>query len=252
MKSWEMLKKTTPMYLCLSNNSNKIENDDIFIYKNNINNILFNTAIIENNNVDIQQSTIRKHFACGGVVIVNDQNKDNVDSWIGKTKSKYLGRFPLLNKIETNKIILDHTDPTIIVKRVYADNTFEDFFNVYIKTKKVDEQDAIKLFSKKIFDKDYFLYIAYYNNVPAGIWSMIKTDDAMMIVDIEIVEEFRQLNILKMLSLKAYNDARDSKVYNYSALATSQFSLKVALSYGYNVEGYCHIWISDRLSGELV
>lgn len=252
MKSWQMLKKTTPMYLCLSNNSNKIENNNIFIYKNNISSILFNTAIIENNDAEMQQSIMSKYFNCGGVIIAKDENKASVDSWINKTKSKYLGRFPLLNKIEKEKIVLDSIDPAITIKRVYADNTFEDFFNIYVKTKKINQQDAIKLFSKKIFDQDYFLYIAYYKDTPAGIWSMIKTDDAIMIVDIEIVEEFRQLNVLKMLSSKAYSDAIDSKIYNYSALATSPFSLKVALSYGYNVEGYCHIWLSDILNGELV
>lgn len=49
MKSWEMLKKTTPMFFCLSKNSTQIEEEGMYISKSNVNHYSCNIAIVENN-----------------------------------------------------------------------------------------------------------------------------------------------------------------------------------------------------------
>ena len=46
MKSWEMLKKTIPMFFCLSKNSTQIEKEGVYLFKSGVNHYSCNVAII--------------------------------------------------------------------------------------------------------------------------------------------------------------------------------------------------------------
>lgn len=242
MKSWEMFKKTTPMYLCLSKNSTFISNKDIHISKSGANHYSCNFAIIENSNPVEQQDIIKKHFDCDGLIFSTEKNKNSIDSWIKSSNFKYLGKFPLMHKQHSNFSITTKENPNIVIKRVASAETFKDFFVVFTKIRKISLEESLKMFSKKIFDPEYFLYVAYYNNIPAGISVLIKVDNSLMAVDVDVLKEFRESNILKMFAEKALSEAEENKIYNYGGLPTSPFVYKLGLDLGYVVEGYCYIW----------
>lgn len=230
------------MYLCSSNKSLHIEENGIYISKSGINNAIGNVAIIENTNTKEQLDVINKYFNCNGLILSKDNNKNSIDSWQTSRNIKYLGKSVLLKKEEKNYAVGIKEYENVVVERVKNRKQFQDFFAIFTKVKKLKEEESVLMFSKKMFSDNYFLYVAYYNNQPAGIWAMIKTDYSLMIVDILVLEEFRQLNVLKSMASVAYNDAIKNGIYNYFALATSQFSLNVAKDYGYLADEYIHLW----------
>jgi hypothetical protein len=242
VKSWEIFKKTAPMYLCLSKNSEYIEKDNIYISKSGVNHFSCNFAIIENKDVVIQEDVIDKNFNCSGLIFSTEDSKESVDSWAGRLDFKYLGKFPLLNKQQKDHYKISENVNDIVIERVSNTKNFEDFFSVYTKSKEITKEESVKMFSKKMFAENYFLYIAYYKEVPAGVFYMINTEDGLMIVDISVLKEFQELNILNSMSFKVLSDAVSNEIFNYSALATSPFSYKVAISHGYSIEGYTHAW----------
>lgn len=249
MSAWEILKKTTPMYLCLSKSSEYIEQDSIYISKSNVNHPTCNFAIIESSDAIVQKNIINKYFDCNGIVISKDSNKNIIEQWSNTKNMKYLGKAALLKKNETKTTASFEKYPDIVVERVINVKQFEDFFKIFTKSKNLKEEESVTMFSKQMFSEDYFFYVAYYDNQPAGIWSMIKNEDSLMIVEIVVLEEFRKLNILKAMASVAYSDAIKNKIYNYFAMATSQFSFDVAISYGYLIEDYAHLWILQSTGG---
>lgn len=242
MKSWEMFKKTTPMYLCLSKNSTFIDKRNIYISKSGVQHYSCNFAIIENLDPIEQQTIIKQHFNCDGIIFSTEKNKKNIDLWANSFNFKYLGKFPLMNREGKPFSINKKNYENVRIERVLSDITFKDFFLVFTKIRKLKSEESIKMFSKKIFDPNYFLYVAYYNNVPAGISILIKANDGLMAVDVDVLKEFRESNILKMFSERALSDATQEKIYNYFGLPTSPFVYKLGLDLGYTVEGYCHLW----------
>lgn len=243
MKGWEVLKKTAPMYLCLSKNSTFIDNKNIYISKSGVNHFSCNFAIVENFNPIEQQDIINKYFNCDGLMFSNEKSKSSIDTWAESFNFKYLGKFPLMSKEQKDLKIIQNNYKNIKIKRVLDNNQiFKDFFLVFTKIRKLKEEESIKMFSKKMFNSDYFLYVAYYNDVPAGISILIKTDEGLMATDVDVLEEFRESNILKMFSEKALSDAIENKIYNHFALPTSPFVYKLGLNLGYSIEEYCHIW----------
>lgn len=244
MKSWEMLKKTTPMYLCLSKNSTFIDKKNVYISKSGVQHYSCNFAIIENLDPIEQQAIIKQHFSCDGIIFSTEKNKENIDLWANSLNFKYLGKFPLMSR-EGRQFAINkknYENKNVKIERVLNDITFKDFFLVFTKIRKLKSEESIKMFSKKIFDPNYFLYVAYYNNVPAGICVLIKANDGLMCVDVDVLKEFRELNILGMFSERGLSDGIQAKIYNYFALPTSQFVYKVGLEFGATVEGSCHLW----------
>jgi hypothetical protein len=253
MSAWEMLKKTTPMHLCLSKDATYIDKDGLYISKSGIDNYLFNMAIVENNDPEKQKDIMLKHFNCNGLIISREDAKESIDSWAFNNSIEYIGKYPLLIKEQKDTNVEYKKYDNITVKRVNDADTFEKFFNIFTHAKDLTQEESIKLFSKKVFDLNYFLYVAYYNNIPAGIVVMINVGDSIMITGMDVLEEFRQLNVLNALSEKCLSDAIQNNIYNYSALATSPFSYRVAVSHGYEINEYCHIWkkINKHKDGEV-
>lgn len=237
------------MYLCLSKSSEYIEKDGVYISKSNVNHPTCNLAIIESLDDITQKNIIDKYFNCNGIIISKDINKNIIEQWSSTKNMKYLGKAALLKKNETNTLASFEKYPNVVVERVVNVKQFEDFFKIFTKSKNLKEEESVTMFSKKMFSEDYFLYVAYYDNMPAGIWSMIKNEDSLMIVEVMVLEEFRQLNILKAMASMAYGDAIQNKIYKYFAMATSQFSFDVAISYGYLIEDYAHLWILQSIGG---
>lgn len=235
------------MYLCLSKNSEYVENNGIYLSKSGVNNTTCNVAIIENDDIEFQQDIISNYFNCNGIIIAKDSNKNSIDKW--SKDIKYLGKSILLKKQETNTSAERITYSNITVEKVKTEKQFEDFFVLFTKLKNLKPEESVTMFSKKMFQEDYFLYVAYYNGEAAGIWYMVKTLDSLMILDAFVLEKFRQLDILKAMASTAYGDAVQNKIYNYFAMVTSQFALNVALSYGYVLEDYAHLWSLDGVGG---
>lgn len=242
MKSWEMLKKTIPMFFCLSKNSTQIEKEGVYLFKSGVNHSSCNFAIIENNDPVQQKNLIEKYFNCPGLIISNEESKKGLDSWTKNKNFKYLGKFPLMSKEQKNIEIEYKDDNNIKISRVSNQKTFKDFFLIFTKLRNLTQEESVKMFSTKMLDYNYFLYVAYYNERPAGILVSIKVDNQAIVLETGVFEEFRELGIFKMFTEKNLYDAINNKFYNYSALPTSKISYKVATEFGFKIEGSCHIW----------
>ena len=230
------------MYLCLSKNSEYIEQDNIYISKSGVNHFSCNFAIIESTDSIIQQKIINENFNCSGLIFSTEDNKGSIDHWASDEGFQYIGKFPLLNQEQKDKNIYPNNVDGITIERVYNTKQFEDFFKVFTKIRNLSEEESVKMFSTKMFEDNYFLYVAYYKEVPAGIFFMINTDEGMMVVFLDVLKEFRDLDILTTFAPLALHDAINKNILNYYAIATSPFSYKVASSYGTQVEGYVHLW----------
>lgn len=244
MKTWEIFKKTAPLYLCLSKHSSFITNKNIYISKSGVNHFSCNFAIVENNNAVEQQQIIKKYFDCNGLIFCNESSKKFIDTWANSSNLEYLGKFPLMsiNSNATNLKSGKNYNKDVIIKRVFDFKTLKDFFVVFTKIRNLKQEESARMFSKKIFNPNYFLYVAYYNNIPVGISMFINTEEGLMAIEVDVLEKFRKSNILRMFLEEVLSDAVENKIQNYFGLVTSPFVYKVGLDLGCKIEEGCHIW----------
>lgn len=159
MKTWEIFKKTAPLYLCLSKHSSFITNKNIYISKSGVNHFSCNFAIVENNNAVEQQQIIKKYFDCNGLIFCNESSKKFIDTWANSSNLEYLGKFPLMsiNSNATNLKSGKNYNKDVIIKRVFDFKTLKDFFVVFTKIRNLKQEESARMFSKK-----YLILIIFY------------------------------------------------------------------------------------------
>jgi hypothetical protein len=250
MKSWQVFKSSTPMYLCTSPNSAFMQKDNVLIAKSGVDDHSCNFAIIENSNPEVQKKIIQQNFKCHGLIFALQENKTAIDSWAEELGFKYFGRVPLMNKKQEKVDAPPKYYDNIRVERVTNNKLLQDFVKIFSSTRNISEKDGSKMFSEEIFSSDYFFYVAYYLNQPAGIFIAINTKHGAIVADADVKKQFQNSNILKVLSERAFVDVLANDLYDYSVVPTSQFAYNVVMQYGFVTEGYCDVWQKIR-EGEL-
>jgi len=247
MKSWEVFKESLPLYICASDKSSFIKENDITIAKSGINNHACNFAVIENQNIEIQKNIIKENFKCNGLIFALDNYKTTIDEWAKDFGFQYYGRVPTMNKRqEPVQASMKYYD-NIRIERVLDTQTLKDFVKVFSETRGISIEEGRTMFPHSVFSSVYFLYVAYYLDSPAGIFIAINTNGGAIVADADVKEQYRNSNVLKILSEKAFIDVVNNKIYNYSVIPTSQFAYNVVAQYGFNIEDYCHVW--QKLKG---
>ena len=247
MKSWNVFKESLPLYICASDQSSFIKEANITIAKSGINNYACNFAVIENEDPVVQKKIIDKNFKCNGLIFAPDNYKISIDQWVEDLGFQYYGRVPSMNKkqepVQTSIKYYDN----IRVERVLNSQLLKDFVNVFSETRGISIEEGQSMFPQSTFSSEYFFYIAYYLDSPAGIFIAINTKDGAMVADADVKKQYRNSNVLKILSERAFVDVVNNEIYNYSVIPTSQFAYNVVLQYGFGTEGYCHVW--QKLNG---
>jgi hypothetical protein len=242
MKSWKVFKSAVPMYLCDSDKSSFMSKKNILIAKSGVNNYACNFALIENLDAEDQKEVISKNFKCDGLIFALQECKTSIDSWSESLGFKYIGRFPLMNKKQEQTDLSIKYYDNIRVERVVDTNTLKEFIKIFSETRKISVDRGARMFSENFLNPMYFIYIGYYLDKPAGIFVAINTKDGVFVTDADVKEEFRQSNILKVLSERAVLDAVANELYDYSVVPTSQFAYNVIMQHGFYAEYYCDIW----------
>jgi hypothetical protein len=247
MKAWEVFKESLPLYVCASDKASFIKRNDIIVAKSGTNNYACNFAIIENENIETQKEVIKKDFKCNGLIFAPEHFNIKINKWSEDLGFEYYGRVPVMNKKqEPVQASIKYYD-NIRIERVLDSQILKDFIGVFSETRGMSFDEGKSMFPHSIFSSTYFLYVAYYLDAPAGIFVAINTPLGAIVADADVKEQYRNSNVLKILSERALFDVVNNKIYNYSVIPTSQFSYNVVMQYGFNIEGFCHVW--QKLKG---
>jgi hypothetical protein len=250
-KAWEVFKESLPAYLCQSENSLYVKENNILVAKSGVNSVHCNFAIIENQNEEIQKTIISKYFDCDGLIFTPEHYKPSVEKWAAELGFHYFGKFPIMHKqqerVQINKKFYDN----IRVERVVNGKTLNDFIRVFSETRGINFDDGKKIFPNDLPTSIYFCYIIYYLDKPAGIFIAINLGLGGIIADVDVKKEFQNIGLLKFLAEEALHDGIANNILYYVALPTSQFSANVIVQHGYSTEEYCEVWRKISVGGEI-
>jgi hypothetical protein len=251
MKSWEVFKDSLPIYLCQSDNSLYLQENNIIIAKSGINSVHCNFAIIENQDQLIQKNTINKYFDCDGLIFAPEHYKPLIETWAKELGFQYYGRFPTMYKQQSNVEINKKFYDNIRIERVIDGKILNDFINVFSATRNISFDNGKTMFSNQLPTSIYFAYIVYYLDRPAGIFIAINTKNGAIIADADVKQEFQNIGLLKFLSEQALYDVVSNNIFNYAVLPTSQFAYNVVMEYGFSTEGYYEAWRKISVGDEI-
>jgi hypothetical protein len=246
-KAWEFFKESLPIYLCQSDKSLYLEENNIIIAKSGVNSVHCNFAVIENQNEEIQKNVISKYFDCDGVIFAPEHYKPSVEKWATELGFHYFGKFPIMYKQQEHVHISKKFYDNIKIERVVNGKTLNDFIRVFSETRNINFDDGKKMFPHELSTSIYFCYIAYYLDKPAGIFIAINLGPGAMVADVDVKKEFQNVGLLKFLAEEALYDGIDNNIFYYSALLISQFASNVVTQHGYHTEGYLEAW--RKISG---
>ena len=243
MKSWEAFKDALIIYLCQSEDSSYIQENGVFIAKSGINSHACNWIAIESQDPISQEEIVKNNFDCSGMIFGKQGCKQFIDTWAEKLGFKYAGRAPVVSKKQDIEDVVLKNYDNMRVERVFGGRELQDFFNVFAETRNISIVDAKKMFPNEIDPIIHWLYVAYYLDRPAGIFTAVYTKNGGFIVDASVKENFRDSNVLTVLAERIAYDASNKGIFDYSAIVTSQFSYNVVNKHRYSIEEHCDVWI---------
>jgi hypothetical protein len=241
-RAWEVFKDSLPIYLCQSDNSFYLKENNITIAKSGVNSVHCNFVVIENQDELIQKNIVDKYFDCDGVIFAPEHYKPRVETWAKELGFEYCGKFPVMYKQQPNVQIDKKFYDNIRVERVIDGKTLNDFVGVFSATRSISFDDGKTMFPNQLPTSTYFAYVIYYLDKPAGIFIAINTKNGGMVADVDVKKEFQNLGLLKLLAEQVLYDGILHNIFYYVALPTSQFAYNVIMQHGYVTEEYYEAW----------
>ena len=204
-----------------------------------------NIAILHGNDMDAKINFIQSKCKHNTIIFNLNEDEHVMQNLSKNNLLKKIGSFPYLYaKTERTIYPIQYYD-NLYIERIQSNKySINAYLDLFFQSKNVEYNDNI--ITKNIFRNDFFNYICYYDDVPAGIFAAVSHEDCAMIMNAYVLPQFRDLGIISLLSKRARHDASSNEIYEYCTIALSEYSLKTLLSHKLNIDFMCEVWIRNE------
>lgn len=119
---------------------------------------------------------------------------------------------------------------------------FEDFIDVFCVTRELKKEEVKSKINIENLKNNNHFFVAYMSDIPVGIFYAISYEDNAFILSASVKENYRNTGILNAMAKKAKEEALKLDIYNFYALPTSEFSVRVMKDQGYKMIGSYYVW----------
>lgn len=218
--------------------------DDVAnIYKSNLDCFSLNFAFINRKNVHDATLFIKNNFNYKGIIVSEDQLVQKELVSIYGEKINYLGKLPLMEKIEKPEHYQSPFYDNVKIVKIGRDKiSLLDFFEIFSNSKAVKKEYLESSMFVNGVPSNHHIFIAYLNEEPCGYFYAISNEKNAFTVDAYVKENYRNFGILNKLSKKAREVALQKEIYNLYTIPTSEFSMKTISAEGYIFKNFFHFW----------
>lgn len=243
MNTWNMMKHSFETFYYHSNNAKYINNGcDIFLNKTK--NMSMCSVFIDNY-FNFNLNPI-EDIDCSGYIYAFPQHKNKLFELSNNTK---LIRSATIMTCDIQNMPKLMKNNDIEIKLVSDSlSNINDYIEIICSLYKITVEEAKIIFDLKqiIASDDIYIFCAYMKNKPIGFLEAVKKDNQAFVIAAYVINEYRNTKILTSLGMYAIDYAIDRNVKKYSALAGSEFSIKLMSSIGFLQDIPCDIWVFNK------
>lgn len=123
---------------------------------------------------------------------------------------------------------------------------FSDFISMFCQIRSLDEETVMNKINIDKLKNNHHFFVAYMSDNPVGIFHAISDNEDAFIIESSVKENYRNTGVLNVMAKKAKEYALSRDLYNFYAIPTSEFSVKVMKEMGYYLIGTYHIWQNTK------
>lgn len=211
--------------------------NNVQIMKSNINKISCNFCFLENEILDDDINFIKDKLDIDSIIISKKQFNLSLDNIY------YIGEIPLMKREEIPDFYKapHYDDIEILSVRDYP-MIIKDYVEVFANIRGLEKDYVDSIFNYEGLKNNNHFFVAYLSENPAGIFHAVSYEDNAFIVGTGVKNQYRNSGLLTAMAKYAKESALNLEIYDFYALPTSEFSVRVMNDQGYKMIDSYHIW----------
>jgi N-acetylglutamate synthase-like GNAT family acetyltransferase len=210
---------------------------NIEIMKTNINNLSCNFCFINSSPSDQDIDFIKNKLNINAIILSKEYFNLDIDG------VSYISEIPLMKREEVPDFYkAPHYDNLEILNVKDYPGAIKDYVEIFAKVRGMEKDDIDKIFNYEGLKDNNHFFVAYLSENPAGFFHAINYGDSAFIMGTGVKNQYRNSGLLTAMAKSAKEYALNIGIYNFYALPTSEFSIRVMNDQGYkNIDSY-HVW----------
>jgi len=218
---------------------------NVEIYKSGIDNVSMNFCFVNNYIEESDINFINNKFDLNGFIFTS--NNFHPDIFLIENLTP-IGKFTLMMREEVPDFYRApfYDDIEILSVEEYP-MIFTDFIKVFSEVRGLDKEEITKSIDIENLKLNNHFFVAYMSDIPVGTLYAISNEDNAFVIDASVKENYRNTGILNALAKKAKEVVLSKEIFNFYAIPTSDFSLRVMNDMGFQVIDITFLWQKSKM-----
>lgn len=220
-------------------------NKNVEIYKSGIDNVSMNFCFVKDYIEESDVDFINNKFNINGFIITS--NNFHPDIYLVENLNP-IGKFLLMLREEVPDFYRApfYDDIEILSVEEYP-MIFTDFIKVFSEVRGLDEEEVTRSIDIENLKLNNHFFVAYMSDIPVGTLYAISNQDNGFVIDASVKENYRNTGILNAMAKKAKEAVLFKEIFNFYAIPTSDFSLRVMNDMGFRPINVLFLWQKSKM-----